>query len=226
MRKGTSPSVVSHTYRTVILGVIKRIKYTVSGKGVLIKRAERAAGADEAVKEIKRAQELDPLSLIINGELGMPFYFTRQYDKAIEQSHKILALDPNFGWGYSFLWISYKEKGLLPEAVDAHIKAEVLFGRSAIEMVARRKAFAQAGWKGYWQKWLEQSETPAVSPFIQAIDKAAVYQEIGDQEQLFAALQQSFEKREHWLLYIKTAPQFDSLRSDPRFHDLLRRIGL
>ncbi|MCY7345265.1 MAG: winged helix-turn-helix domain-containing protein [Pyrinomonadaceae bacterium] len=181
---------------------------------------------DESLAELRRAEEIDPLSLIIKTNIARYFYFTRQYDKAIEQSNKIIAIDPNFGWGYGFLWASYKEKGLLKEALDAHIKGELLFGRSQEEMEARKKALAGEGWKGYWLKWLEQSETPAVRPYILAMEKATIYHIIGDNEQSLAFLEQSFERREHWLLYIKFAPQFDNLHSDPRFQDLLRRMKL
>lgn len=181
---------------------------------------------DESLAELRRAEALAPTSLIIKTDVVRYFYFTRQYDAAIEQSNKIIESDPNFSWGYGFLWVSYKEKGLLKESVEAHIKAELMFGRSPEEMEQRKKAFAAEGWKGYWKKWLEQSEAPPVRPFIQAIEKAIVCNEIGDKEQTIAYLQQSFERREHWLLYIKFAPQFDNLRTDPRFVSLLDRIGL
>ena len=181
---------------------------------------------DESLIALRRAEEIDPGSLIIKTDLARYFYFTRQYDAAIEQSQKILAIDPNFGWGYGFLWVSYKQKGMLKEAGEAHGTGEMLFGRSATEIEERKKAFAADGFKGYWQKWIEQSEHPAISRFILANDRAIAYNIIGDNEKTLYYLEQSLERREHWVLYIKYAPQFDNLQSDPRFIAILKRIGL
>ncbi len=181
---------------------------------------------DESLSELRRAEQIDPNSLIVKTNIARYFYFTRQYDKAIDQSNQILAKDPNFGWGYGFLWISYSQKGMFKEAVDAHIKGELLFGGSAEEMEARKKAFAAAGFKGYWEKWLEQHEDPKISPYTLANEKAIAYTMVGNDEKTIYYLQQSFERREHWILYVKYAPQFDKMQSDPRFQDLLRRLNL
>ncbi len=187
----------------------------------------QAAGRfDEGLTELRRAEEIDPLSLIIKTDIAAHFYFTRQYDKAIEQSKNILGMDPNFGWGYGFLWLSYKEKGLLKESVEAHIKNDELFGESQENLKVRRVAFTRSGWRGYWLKWFEQNESSAKWQVMQSLDKAAVYTEIGDREHAIKFLQESFERRERWFLYTKFAPQFDSLRTDPRFQDLIKRVGL
>jgi len=187
----------------------------------------QAAGRfDEALTELRSAEEIDPLSLIVKTDIAAHFYFTRQYDRSIEQSKKILEMDANFGWGYGFLWLAYKEKGSLKEAVEAHIKNDELFGESQENIKARREAFIRSGWQGYWLKWIEQNEGSAKWQVMQALDKAAVYTEVGDRERAIKFLQESFEKRERWFLYSKFAPQFDSLRSDLRFQDLLKRIGI
>lgn len=181
---------------------------------------------DESLSELRFAEQIAPNSLIVKTNIARYFYFTRQYDKAIEQSNQILAKDSNFGWGYGFLWISYSQKGMFKEAVDAHIKGELLFGGSAEEMESRKKAFAAAGFKGYWEKWLEQHENPKISPLTLASEKAIAYSMIDNPEKTIYYLQQSFERREHWILYVKYAPQFDKMQSDPRFQDLLRRLNL
>jgi TolB-like protein/DNA-binding winged helix-turn-helix (wHTH) protein/Tfp pilus assembly protein PilF len=181
---------------------------------------------DESLVQLRRAETIDPVSLIIKTDIARYFYFTGKYDAAIEQSNKIIELDPNFAWGYGFLWVSYKEKGMLKESVEYHMKAETMFGRSLAEMEARRAAFARAGWKGYWEEWLAQSDAPAVRPYIQAIEKAIIYNELGNEEKTLEFLEKSFERREHWLLYVKFAPQFDNLQNNPRFQQLLRRMNL
>jgi tetratricopeptide (TPR) repeat protein len=181
---------------------------------------------DESLVHLRRAESIHPVSLIIKTDIARYFYFTRNYDAAIEQSNKIIELDPNFAWGYGFLWVSYKEKGMLGESVEYHMKAESMFGRSPAEMEARRAAFARAGWKGYWEEWLAQSDAPPVRPYIQAIEKAIIYNELGNEEKTLEFLEKSFERREHWLLYVKFAPQFDNLQTNPRFQQLLRRMNL
>lgn len=180
---------------------------------------------DESLVQLRRAEEIDPISLIIKIDYARYFYLTRQFDAAIEQANKILAIEPNYGWSYAFLWLCYKEKKLFKEAVEAHQKNELFFGRSPEEMEARKKVFAKDGWKGYWRIWLEQSENPAVRPYVQAIDKATAYHYIGDDEKTFEFLEQSFERREPWLLTIKYAPDFADMHNNSRFQDLLHRIG-
>ncbi len=83
---------------------------------------------DESLTEFRRAEELDPLSLIVKADIAGHFYLTRQFDRAIEESYKIIELDPNFAWGYGFLWLSNKEKGLSQEAFEAIVKSDELFG--------------------------------------------------------------------------------------------------
>ncbi|HQU83949.1 MAG TPA: winged helix-turn-helix domain-containing protein [Pyrinomonadaceae bacterium] len=180
---------------------------------------------DESLAELRRAEQIDPNSLIVKTNIARYFYFTRQYDKAIEQSTEILAKDPNFGWGYGFLWISYSQKQMFKEAAEAHLKSESLFGESLQNIDERKKAFAANGFKGYWKKWLEQHEDPKISPYTLANEKAIAYSMIGDDEKTLYYLQQSFDRRETWLLYVKYAPQFDKLQSNPRFVSILNRIG-
>lgn len=179
---------------------------------------------DESLAEYRRAEELDPLSLIIKTSIAGHFYVTRQYDKSLEQSRKLIEMDSNFSWAYGFIWFSYKEKGQLSEALEAHMKCDFLLGGVTQEEIeARRVAIARAGWKGYWLKWLEQSKN---SKRWQAIDKGVVYLLSGDKEQCLKLLEQSYAARERWILNLKTAPIFDPLRDDERFISLIKRIGL
>ncbi|MBS1798053.1 MAG: winged helix-turn-helix domain-containing protein [Acidobacteria bacterium] len=177
---------------------------------------------DESLAEYRRAEELDPLSLIIKASIAGHFYSTRQYDKSIEQAKKILEMEPNFGWAYGFLWFSYNAQGQTMEAIEAHWKSDSLLGCTPEQIERRRAAFQKSGARGYWLEWLDQANN---SRRWQAIDKAVVYLQLGDREKSLQLLEQAFAARERWILNIKTAPIFDPLRDDPRFQNLIRRIG-
>ncbi len=112
---------------------------------------------DEAVSESKRALELDPLSLFINRSAGTVLYCARQYDQAIHQLQKTSELDPNFRHVYDWLVQVYGAKGLYDKAVEADLKQREVAGGYLKETIpALKKAYASAGWKGYWQKALEK----------------------------------------------------------------------
>ncbi len=181
---------------------------------------------DEAIMELKKAQELDPLSLIIHADIAGYFYISRQYDKSIEQSNKIIELDPNFAYGYAFLWISYEQKGMPDESVKVLLKSLHLWGETQEIIKQRKEAYEKSGVKAYWQKNLEQTEVPEPRKFIMAIDMAIIYLRVDDKEKAIEWLQKSYAARERWLINIKHDPQWDGIRSDPRFVEIVQKIGL
>jgi len=181
---------------------------------------------DESIAELKKAQELDPLSLIIQSDIAGYFYITRQYDQSIEQSNKVIELDPNFAYGYIFLWISYEQKGMQDEAIKALLKAAPIWGESQETVNARKIAYEKLGVKGYWEKIAEEMERPERQKTSTGFDRAMAYLRIGDKEKTFEFLKKSFEARERWLININQDPQWDSIRSDPRFVEIVQKIGL
>jgi TolB-like protein/DNA-binding winged helix-turn-helix (wHTH) protein len=180
---------------------------------------------DESLSELRQAESLDPLSLVIKSDIAGHFYVARQYDEAIDECHKINEMDPSFAWGYGFLWHAYKGKGMDKEAFEGLHKAYALWGESPEHLEAEKNAYAKSGWKGFWRTRLEQVQN-AKTGYVQAIDRAIMYIELGDKEKAIGALQESYAARERWMANIKFAPEFDPLRSDPRFQELERRIGL
>jgi TolB-like protein/uncharacterized protein YpiB (UPF0302 family) len=181
---------------------------------------------DESLIQLKKAQELDPLSLIIQTDLAGHLYITRQYDQAIAQSLKIIELDPNFSYAYVFLWVSYEQKGETEKAIETLLKASPLWGVGQEVIERRKEAYTKAGAKGYWQRNLEDIRDMAKKDYTTAFDKAMIYLRLGDKEKTFEFLEKSYAARDRWLINIKQDPQWDSIRTDPRFTELVQKIGL
>ncbi|HSE36987.1 MAG TPA: hypothetical protein VLG74_06760, partial [Blastocatellia bacterium] len=199
---------------------------------------------DEAVADNRRALELDPLSLLCNGNLAISLYFARRYDEAIEQSHKTLGLDQNMTTTYRWLAMSYEQKGLYREAVEAYLKTagfvqligppessvtvggavRLRYKRYMEAEAAVREAYAASGWKGFWRKWGDwtNAKEKERNPYAMA----EVYARLGEKDQAFAWLERAYERRSPWLTFLNGDPTWDGLRSEPRYIDIIRRMGL
>jgi eukaryotic-like serine/threonine-protein kinase len=179
---------------------------------------------EEAIAEIRRAQELDPISIIIGLDMARTFYFARQYDMAIEQCLRALELDPSFYRiiGES-LELAYERKGLYNEALEAQLKAMAARGARPETMSALKAAFAASGWKGYLRQQLELMKAEAVN---RTYPTARLYARLGDNDRALEWLQKAYDKHSDYLVYLRVDPMFDELRSDPRFAELMRKVGL
>jgi eukaryotic-like serine/threonine-protein kinase len=182
--------------------------------------------SDEAIAEIKRAQELEPLSLNTNAVVGVHFYFARQYDQAIEQCQKTLDLDPNFAQAHLFLGWAYVQKARYEEAIAAAKKASSLSPSDLRTVSALGHAYAVSGQTSEAVNILDQLKELSRQRYISPHDMAIIYTGLGEKEQAFAWLDKAYADRSWPLPLLKFDPRFDSLRSDPRFADLVRRIGL
>jgi serine/threonine-protein kinase len=180
---------------------------------------------EEAVAEIKRAQELDPLSLIINSIVGVAYMENRQYDQAEEQLRKTIEMDANFSRAHMFLAQAYERTEVFEEAISEHEKRFVLDGMTPEEAdrkaTALREAHRISGAKGYWRKQIEMYESGQISWTLTRV--ASFYAQLGDHDGAFALLEKAYEKRQ--IRNLKS-PIFDPIRSDPRFHNLLLRLEL
>ncbi len=181
---------------------------------------------DEALAEMRRAQELDQLSLEKNVGIGEILYYQRQYDQAIEQYQKVLEMDPNSGFTHWAIGNVYVQKKKYEEAIAEYQKAIPLSGDSPDEPASLGHAYALSGKRREAQVVLdalkERSRRSYVSPTIIAF----IYIGLGEKDQAFAWLDKAYEGRDFILVQLKAEPTFDSLRSDQRFVDLLRRVGL
>lgn len=183
----------------------------------------------EALKEIKRAQELDPLSLIINAVVGDTYIKARQYDRAIEQLRKTIEMDKNFVSAHRYLANAYIEKGMFKEAISEFQTASALRGTAAQadqRAKALTEAFAKGGPQGFWKQHLEDLKEDYEKGSVSPYSIASVYARLGDKEQTLNWLEKAYQQHDAYVVYLKIEPQFDSFRSDPRVVDLMRRIGL
>jgi len=183
---------------------------------------------DEAIAEIKRAQELDPLSLIINTDHAEFYYFARRPDQAIEQLQKAIDLDPSFVRAHFLLGRAYAQKGNCEQAIAEFQKARSL-EENGVEMLgALAQGYASCGKGPEARKVLSEllaidsSNQHYVSPHW----IASTYAALGDTNDGFAWLDKAFERRFGPLIYLKVNPIWDGLRSDPRFAERLKLVGL
>ncbi|MFQ5926898.1 MAG: tetratricopeptide repeat protein, partial [Terriglobia bacterium] len=179
---------------------------------------------EEAIAEAKRAQELDPLSLIINTSVGWTFYFARQYDQAIEQYRKTLEMDPNFVETRFGLRYAYLRKGMYDEAIAEWQREMKLLGRPEEKVAALGDTYAESGMRGVWQWRLENLKQAAKRRYVNPFLLAEIYTLLGEKDRAFEWLEKAYEEHAGFMYEFKEDPTFDPLRSDPRFQALLRRM--
>jgi serine/threonine-protein kinase len=178
---------------------------------------------DEAISECKRAVELDPLSEITIVGLGYTGYFmARQYDQALEQYRKTLEINPSFAKARAGLMNTYLQKGMYEEAFAERLK----FRLPAAESADLKQAYKSDGWRAIRRRDLKMDLAYSRLHYLPPSDLAMDYASVGDKDRAFEWLEKVFQERNSVLVYLKVDPRWDSLRSDPRFADLLRRIGL
>jgi TolB-like protein/Flp pilus assembly protein TadD len=180
----------------------------------------------EAIAEIKLAQELDPLSLIINTNVGWVFYFARQYNEAVEQCRKTLELDPNFAAAHWMLGQAYRQKDMYEEAIAEFQKAVSLSQGGPVQVAVLGHGYAVAGQRSEAQKILNELKELSKRRYFPPYFIALIYVGLDDKNQAFAWLEKAFVERSANLTVLPAEPMFDPIRSDPRFQDLLRRVGL
>ena len=180
----------------------------------------------EGIAEMKRAQELDPLSLVISEDLGVAYYHARNFDQAIQQQHKTLELDPNYFFGYLRRGQAYSQKGMFKEAIDDLTKAQKLSGNFPPAVAELSCTYSLAGQKSKARALLNELKERSQREYIDPYLIAMVHTTLGDHEEAFEWLGKAYESRSPWMGWLKAEPKFDPLRSDPRFKTLLRQVGL
>jgi serine/threonine protein kinase/tetratricopeptide (TPR) repeat protein len=181
---------------------------------------------DEALAEMNRAAELNPLSPGLNLALGYRFYYAHQYPDAIEQIQKTLAMDAKFVPAHVYLGRAYEQRGAYAEAIAEIRKALELSEGDTNELAALGHAYAVAHQADEAKKILDQLKERSQQTYVQPSLIAVIQVGLGDKNQGFDWLQKAYEDRSAGLLYLKVDPAFDAIRSDPRFVDLLRKVGL
>ena len=185
---------------------------------------------DEAVSEARKAQELDPLSLIINNSLAEILYCARRFDDALKYLRRVREVDPNFHKVFiaTYLYLTYMRNGMYEEAILENAKRlsdGAGTGKEAEVAAALRAAYATAGERGIWQKQIELAEKMKKGDRDLPLFMAEAYTRLGESDQAFTWLNKAADERHPAMRSISLDPDFDSLHSDPRFAELARRVG-
>ncbi|MGA3189504.1 MAG: winged helix-turn-helix domain-containing protein [Bryobacteraceae bacterium] len=182
--------------------------------------------SEEALREINEAQELDPLSLVINMEVAWILYMARNFEGAAEQSWKTLAMEPRFAPAQHTLGLAYQQLGMMDEAIVELDNARACSGEHPAVLAALAHALAASGRRAEAGILMEQLKTISRARNVSRYLLAVVNTALGACDAAFESLDQAYENREAWLVWLKVEPRYDPLREDARFDGLLRRIGL
>jgi len=194
---------------------------------------------DEAVLDAKRSLELDPFSQFTRDYAEWACYLARRYDLAIQLSRKSVELTPQSPWAHFDLAQAYEGKGQSDEAIQEYLMAEASFGMSQERLAELRTDYQKSGAKGYWRKSLELCEQAFRQPrksaspsgfgfceYMNYIDVAAIQVRLGNHDAAFLYLEQAYTNHDAYIVYLNANQVWDPIRSDPRFLDLTRRMGL
>jgi TolB-like protein/DNA-binding winged helix-turn-helix (wHTH) protein/Tfp pilus assembly protein PilF len=181
---------------------------------------------EESLAESRRALELEPLSLVSNVHLGWHYFYARQYDEAIEQHRRTLELDPAFPQARRYAALAFLQKGRHAEAIAALQAALSALGRKPEVEAELGHALAVAGRHAEARAVLAGLTQLSSSRYVSPYSVALVHAGLGDRDQAVAWLDKAYAERSDYMPYLGLEPMLDSLRSDPRFAALVRRVGV
>jgi tetratricopeptide (TPR) repeat protein len=179
---------------------------------------------DEAIVEMRKAESLDPLSLIINADLAELLVLAHSYDESIRQSRKTIEMDPNFAMAHNQLGQAYLQQRLYEQAIGELQKAVQLSAGSPTCIANLARAYALSGRKSEAGKLLNDLKSSSSANNSHASEVAAIYASLGDKDEAMVWLEKGYAERFNPGVLIR--PGFDPLRTDPRFQDLVHRVGL
>jgi len=180
----------------------------------------------EAIARMKNSQELDPLSLIISVAIGWAFYMARRYEEAMEQLRRTVELDPNYPVTYWILGRLLREMGRYEQAIAEGEKGVKLSGGSPLMNASLAQTFALAGKRKKAIQILDNLTTLAKQRYVASYFFAGIHIGLGEDDPAMEYLEKAYEEHSHWLIYLHIDPSMDGLRLNPRFQELLQRIGL
>ena len=180
----------------------------------------------EAIARMKSSQDLDPLSLIISVAIGWAFYMAGQYEAAIEQLHRTVEMDPNYPVTYWILGLTLRKMGRHELAIAEGEKGVKLSGGSALMRAALAQTLATTDRRKDALQILDDLTTLSKEKYVSPYFFAGIHVGLGEDDRAIEYLEKSYEEHSHWLIYLHIDPSMDRMRSNPRFQDLLRRIGL
>lgn len=182
--------------------------------------------SEEALAAAKRALDLDPASPAVSHSLAVQLYLARKFDRASKQAHDTLEMDANFAVSYAVLGEAYLSKGMYREGLSALEKYSRLSRGGAAALALLGYLHARSGERKKSLEMIEELKAASKQSFVPALFIALVYAGLEDKDQAFSWLDKAYEERFNRLAYLKVEVLWDPLRSDPRFTDLLRRVGI
>ncbi len=180
---------------------------------------------DESLLEYKRALELQPLSPVINSQIGFHYYLARQYEPAAKQLIATLELEPNFPFAHAHLGSTYRLKPTLGNAVAEYQRAVALDKDSPRYVAMLGSAYATAGKRSEALQILSDLQELSKRKYVDPVLRVYLLASMGRKEEAIAALESGYEDHSYLMRWLKVQPNFDPIRSDPRFQDLLRRMN-
>jgi serine/threonine protein kinase len=181
---------------------------------------------DEAIAEIRRAQQLDPLSLIISAVAGRIYYCARRYDEAIGELEKTIQIERRFGPAYAFLCEAYLKKGMYEKAILAAQEPVKFAPGTSVYLTILGNAYATSGKRDEAEKVLAEITELSKRQYVQPSYISLLYSGLGDKDRAIEWLEKAYVNRDDRLIFVITDPMIDNIRSDSRFQEIVRRIGL
>jgi len=178
----------------------------------------------EALAEMKRSQELDPLNMQVKSGEGFALYNAHRFDEAIRQLQHVVELQPDFTFAHYFLGVSYAMKGMYPEAIAEYQKFSSAEGETTSEQIYLGYTYAMSGQREKALAILKKLQT--TREYVSPAELAILYTGLGDKDGAFQELERAYAAHDLQMQYLKVEPHYDALRSDPRFKDVIRRVGL
>ncbi len=181
--------------------------------------------SDEALRELRRAEELDPLSLVTKADLAQAFWITRQYDKAIEQSLKSVEIEPRFWLAHWFLGLAYAGKEDYANAAKS-LETAVSLGGSPAARGSLGYVYAKMGRRKDAARLLRRLRDESKKRYISPAPFVAIYTGLDDLDHAFEEMERAFRERSSLITVINVVPIADEVRRDPRYTVFARRVGL
>jgi adenylate cyclase len=182
--------------------------------------------SDEAVAAAEQAQRLDPLSSEANQLLGMTLYFVHRYDRAIDELRNAIELDVGLWPAYEYLGWCYEAQDKFPEANAEFQKARKIAVTMPLPLAAIGRIYVLEGNKIGAHHILGQLNELSKHDYVSPYSTAIIYAALGEKAKAIELLEMGYEERSQFLPFLAVDPKFDNLRSDPRFQDLTRRVGI
>lgn len=180
---------------------------------------------EECLAETARAHALDPAYLMAAVDVGFRLYAARRYAEAIAPIQRVLEFNPDFIPAHGYLGQVYEANRMYPEAL-AELRKTVELSGAPMDIAALGHAYAVSGQRTEARKALQKLEQLARQRYVSNYERALICTGLGENDQALAWLERAFQERSSWMALLKVDPRLDPLRTDPRFADLVRRVGL